>query len=410
MFEEGSHEHDQLMRASLDHCVKCTICETQCPVAAVTPLFSGPKYVGPQAERFRNGESVDSSLDYCSSCGICTLVCPQGVHIQEINSIARSAMKNEGRMPLRDQLISRTTLMGTAMAPVAPLANTALNVKPVRVVVEKVLGIHRNAPMPKVDKQTLSSWLKKRATPSKPATRGKLVYFHGCAASYFEVETGKKTIEVLEHIGYEVVVPKQGCCGLPLQSNGIFDTARKYVRKLVSDLRTAPHDLPIIASSTSCGGMLKREATEILGVKDPELLEVGTRMRDICEFLLDLHDAGDLPEDFRPNEITIPYHPPCQLGGHGIGTPATQLMELIPGVKVVESGVVCCGMAGTYGLKAEKYDIAMKVGAPLFEMVKRTNNDLAVCDSETCRWQIEQATDVRTVHPIWLIHKAYGLS
>ena len=75
MSDLHEHEHDMLRRASLDHCDKCTICETQCPVAAVTPLFSGPKYVGPQAERFRNGESVDHSLDYCSSCGICTLYC-----------------------------------------------------------------------------------------------------------------------------------------------------------------------------------------------------------------------------------------------------------------------------------------------------------------------------------------------
>ena len=43
------------VRASLDHCVKCTICETFCPYARVTPLFPGPKYVGPQAERFRTG-------------------------------------------------------------------------------------------------------------------------------------------------------------------------------------------------------------------------------------------------------------------------------------------------------------------------------------------------------------------
>jgi glycerol-3-phosphate dehydrogenase subunit C len=207
-----------------------------------------------------------------------------------------------------------------------------------------------------------------------------------------------------------VLVPKQGCCGLPLQSNGIFDTARKYVRKLVADLNKAGTDLTIIASSTSCGGMLKHEATEILGVKDTELLHMGARVRDICEFLLDLHDAGELPEDFAPQEITVPYHPPCQLRGHGIGTPATQLMELIPGVNVKESGVACCGMAGTYGLKTEKYDIAMKVGQPLFDMVRATNTDLAVCDSETCRWQIETATDVRTVHPIHLIHRAYGLS
>ena len=91
----AEHEFDfDTIRDSLDHCVKCTICESACPVTAVTPLFPGPKYVGPQAERFRDaGPSVDASLDYCSSCGICTLACPQGVHIAEINSQARAVMK-----------------------------------------------------------------------------------------------------------------------------------------------------------------------------------------------------------------------------------------------------------------------------------------------------------------------------
>ena len=50
---EGHDVLGDLMRGSLDHCVKCTICETFCPVSNVTPLFPGPKYVGPQAERFR---------------------------------------------------------------------------------------------------------------------------------------------------------------------------------------------------------------------------------------------------------------------------------------------------------------------------------------------------------------------
>lgn len=105
MVEALEHAKAQLTRATLDACVKCTICETQCPVVAVTPLFSGPKFVGPQAERFRDGDSVDHSLDYCSSCGTCTLVCPQGVQIAELNSQARAVMKAD-HMPLRDKLIS----------------------------------------------------------------------------------------------------------------------------------------------------------------------------------------------------------------------------------------------------------------------------------------------------------------
>ena len=399
----------QFARASLDHCVKCTICETQCPVAAVTPLFTGPKFVGPQAERFRHGESVDHSLDYCSSCGICTLSCPQGVKIAELNSQARAVMKAE-HMPVRDRLISRTTLMGKAMTPVAPIANAALGMKPLRTVIEKVVGIHRDAPMPTARTQTLAGWLKRRPKPTRPATRGALVFFRGCARGYFEVETSRKSIELLEHLGYEVIVPTQGCCGLAQQSNGLFDQATASVLALCDDLRAAGDGLTIVSSSGSCTGMLKHEAREIMGVEDPRLADVGSRIRDIMEFLLDLHEAGDLPTDFRPFEATVPYHAPCQLKSQGMGLPAVEVLRLIPGLTVVESGQACCGIAGTYGLKKEKYAIAQAVGRPLFDLVKATNPDLALCDTETCRWQIAQSTGVRTEHPISVIHQAYGLS
>lgn len=399
----------QVTRATLDHCVKCTICETQCPVLAVTPLFSGPKYVGPQAERFRHGESVDHSLDYCSSCGQCTLACPQGVQIAELNTQARAVMKKD-HMPLRDQLISRTTLMGTLMTPVAPVANKALELTPLRTLVEKVVGIHRDAPMPTAHLQTFQGWLKKRPPRTQPAPRGAVVFFHGCAGGYFEVETSKKSVEVLEHLGYEVLVPKQGCCGLAQQSNGLFDEATKAVLKLCDQLRSAGEELTIVTSSGSCAGMLKHEAHEILGISDPKLIDVGTRVRDISEFLLELYDAGELPTDFRRIDATVPYHGPCQLKSQGMGLPAVTLLELIPGLKVIESGVNCCGIAGTYGLKKEKYEIAQAVGKPLFDMIKESGSDIAVCDTETCRWQIAASSGVKTVHPMWLVHRAYGLS
>jgi glycerol-3-phosphate dehydrogenase subunit C len=76
---------------------------------------------------------------------------------------------------------------------------------------------------------------------------------------------------------------------------------------------------------------------------------------------------------------------------------------------VIENDATCCGVAGTYGLKAEKYDIAMDVGAGLFRQIEDARPDLAVCDSETCRWHIEKATGVRTVHPIEILHRAAGL-
>jgi len=264
--------------------------------------------------------------------------------------------------------------------------------------------------MPPAQTQTLQGWLKKRPAQKKAPTRGPVVFFHGCAGGYFEVETSRKSIEVLEYLGYEVIVPKQGCCGLAQQSNGLFDQASAAVLKLCDDLRGAGKDLTIISSSGSCTGMLKHEAHEIMGVSNEKLKDVGTRIRDMMEFLLDLHDAGELPTDFQAIDMTVPYHAPCQLKSQGIGQPAVEVLKLIPGLTVVESGAACCGIAGTYGLKKEKYEVAQAVGKPLFDMVKRTNPDLALCDTETCRWQIEQSSGVKTEHPIWMVHRAYGLS
>ncbi len=47
---------------------------------------------------------------------------------------------------------------------------------------------------------------------------------------HYELEVGKAIVAVLEHNGFEVILPEQNCCGLPMQSNGDFDGARRYAR------------------------------------------------------------------------------------------------------------------------------------------------------------------------------------
>lgn len=386
-----------------------------CPVAAVTDAFPGPKFVGPQAERYRHGLSVDSSIDYCSSCGTCTRVCPQGVKVAELNNQARAVMRAQGRqVSIRDRIIVNTTLMGQVMTPVAPLANAALDNQAIRTVVEKTVGIHREAPMPKAQKQSLQGWLKQRTprldTLVPAGSRGPIVFFHGCAGGFFEVETSKRAIELLEHIGYEVIVPTQGCCGLAAQSNGLYGQASASVQKLCEQLRAAGQGLTIVSSAGSCAGMLKHEAHEIMGVDSEELQDVSSRTLEISEFLRELNDAGQLPHEFRRIEAKVAYHAPCQVKGQNMGMPAIDIMELVPGFEVVESGKACCGIAGTYGVKKEKYAVAQAVGEPLFELVREVNPSMAVCDTETCRWQIEKSSGVTTVHPVWVLHAGYGLS
>jgi glycerol-3-phosphate dehydrogenase subunit C len=400
-----------LIRGSLDHCVKCTICETHCPYSNATSLFPGPKYVGPQAERFRTGEEVtpDASVDYCSSCGICTKVCPQGVHIAEINTRAKARLAEAEGVPLRNQLLGRPDKLGALGTPVAPLANWTLANRPLRALAQKLLGIHKDAALPKFAGTTFQRWAKRHTAPAQ-ATK-EVVFFHGCGTNYYEPDLGEKTVAVLEHNGFKVTVPKQGCCGLPLQSNGIFPAGRAYSRRLAKHL--APHareGKTIVGVATSCTLMVKREAREILGLdEDPDVRVVSEHTYDICEFLLDLHDRGELRTDFQPVEEVVAYHAPCQQQGHNIGKPALDLFALVPGLETVEMHSHCCGIGGTYGLKEEKRQISLDVGADLFAQVREADATIVACDSETCRWHIEKETGVTNLHPVEILHRAYGL-
>ena len=406
---------------TLDLCLKCNICTTACPVMAVTDLFPGPKYVGPQAERFRapGQPSPDLSVDYCSGCRVCNMVCPAGVKIAELNARARAVMVQQGKVAmikrLRNNVLARAAFLGAVAQPVAPLANVVMRLKPVRWLAEKTFGIARQAPFPSFSHEKFSTWFRKHSLnpTSSPDQRGesrrKVVYFHGCSTQYYEPRVGKAAVSVLEANGFEVIVPRQNCCGLPLLSNGEFRAARNYHQSNVRSLvEYARQGIPIVGTSTSCTLTLKEEAPELLDMHDEATRLVAENTYDFNEFLLKLYDEGTLNLDFRPISLELPYHIPCQYRAHRLGKPGLEMLSLIPGLKVVDGGHTCCGIAGTYGYKAEKYDIAMAVGEPLFEWVKGYGAPFVVCDSETCRWQITHATELPVVHPVELLAAAYG--
>ena len=409
---------------SADACLKCNVCNTVCPVARVTDLFPGPKYVGPQAQRYRLATlaspgaspavpTPDRTVDYCSGCGMCSIACPAGVKIAEMNNRARGAMRAGHRPRLRDWLLGRTDLTGTLGTLTAPLANWSLHNRPFRWLVDRILGIDRRAPLPAFSgrpfRRRLGGRHRSADVSNAPPPERAVVYFHGCAANYYEPHVAEAALAVLERNGFEVIVPPQACCGLPLISNGLYAAARGQARGNLEVLAGyARAGYRIIGTSTSCTHTLKSEYREMLDLDDDDARVVADATWDICEFLLDLHDQGRLDTRFGELRETLPYHGPCQLRSHGIGFPALDLFALVPGLQAMDMDHDCCGIAGTYGLKREKYDIAMAVGRPLFEKIRATGAERAACDSETCRWQIEAATGARLRHPVEILAEAYA--
>jgi len=398
---------------TLDLCIKCNICTTACPVSAVTDLFPGPKYEAPQAGRFRHPDqpTVDKSVDYCSGCRVCNMVCPTGVKIAEINARARAEMVRHNSVPLvrrlRNNIIARAEVLGKIGQPIAPLSNAIFSFPPARVIAEKTLGIARDAPFPPFSRQRFTSWFK--SYHSDADSYREVIYFHGCSTQYYEPRVGRAAVHVLEANGFRVIVPPQNCCGLPLLSNGEFKSARKYHTNNVNNLiKYARKGIPIVGTSTSCTLTLKEEAPELLDMYDVDTQMVARNIFDLNEFLISLYENGNLNLNFQEINLTLPYHVPCQYRAHRIGYPGIRILQLIPGLKLELSDAACCGIAGTYGYKKEKYEIAMQVGQSLFEFIIDTESPLAVCDSETCRWQIKHATGIPTIHPIEILASAYG--
>src|SRR4029453_12706172 len=100
---------------------------------------------------------------------------------------------------------------------------------------------------------TFRSWSRSHKSP--PGTTRTVAYFHGCAAQEFEPEVGAAVVRVLERNGARVTFPKQGCCGLPLVSNGDFDAGRGYATRLVRKLRGAADHPGVLVGTPTFFGM-----------------------------------------------------------------------------------------------------------------------------------------------------------
>ena len=216
----------------------------------------------------------------------------------------------------RNKLLGRNELLGR-LGSIAPgFANFVLHNPISRKLAAALFGVAEKAPLPRWHHETLHRWLA-RTRNQRLRSQRKVVYFHGCATQYYEPFVGIAAILVLEHLGYEVIVPPQNCCGLPMLSNGEFGAAEGYHRRNVARLaKYVNAGFPIIGTSTSCTLTLKEEAPELLDLEsDEETRALKLATWDIFEWLRERLDHGHLPLDMRPliqtnQPFILPYHAP----------------------------------------------------------------------------------------------------
>jgi glycerol-3-phosphate dehydrogenase subunit C len=187
--------------------------------------------------------------------------------------------------------------------------------------------------------------------------------------------------------------------------NGDFKGAKKMALYNVPSLLNAIRSgSDIIFSSTSCGHMIKHEYSHLLSIPGAE--EVAEHIFDIFEFLRNLKESNGLNTHFKELSLKVAYFAPCHLRALGIGLPALEILRLIPGLKIDNIEVDCCGMGGTFGFKKEKYEISQEIGRDLAEAIDRLNPEIVVTDCEGCRMQIRHLTGLKVLHPIQILRDA----
>lgn len=386
-----------------DVCIRCATCTAVCPVARVTPRFPGPKQAGPGADRFRQPQdpSVDDWIDLCLGCHLCDTVCSAGVNASEMNLLAKAKRAEEKGMPLRDWLLTRLFRINILASVLCWIANPLMINRPFRWLLDALLGVDRRRDLPAYQTPSFRRWF--RFHP--PAKGPKVAYFYGCFTNVHEVEVGKATVDVLEANGFEVVLPPQDCCGIPLLGIGDLRGASRMGNKNISTLLASVRQgMDVVFTSTSCGLMIRHEYSRTLQL--PRAEELAARVFECGEFLRRLHTEGRLNTRFRRMPLRAAYFAPCHLRALDIGLPALELLRLIPGMQVLPVDVHCCGLAGLYGFRKEKFEISEEIGSDLGEAILALKPEVAVTECEGCRMQIRHLTGLPAVHPVMLLRDA----
>ncbi|WP_373099188.1 MULTISPECIES: anaerobic glycerol-3-phosphate dehydrogenase subunit GlpC [Pasteurellaceae] len=396
---------------SFESCIKCTACTAVCPVSRQNPFYPGPKQAGPDGERLRlkSAELYDEALKYCTNCKRCEVACPSDVKIGDIIVRARNSHLDRQHKPLmhklRDAVLSNTDLMGTMNTPLAPIVNAVTGLKATRFVLEKTLNISQHRSLPKYSFGSFRQWYRKQALERQRYYREKVVYYHGCYVNYNNPQLGKDLIRVLNAMDIGVLLlEKEKCCGLPLMVNGFPQRAKKQAEFNLAQLEKAviERELEVIGTSSSCTMNLRDEYRHILGMDNAK---VRSHVNIVTRYLYRLFNAGKQPQ-FKSMPLKIAYHTACHVDKAGWAPYTLEVLKHIPDLEIVMLPSQCCGIAGTYGFKAENYEVAQAIGNTLFENIERGGFDYVISECETCKWQIDMSTNTTCLHPITLLAMA----
>jgi len=364
-------------------------------------------------------------VEHCYLCDICYMtMCPYvpphewNIDFPHLMLRAKAVHFKTGQTRLRDRILTATDAVGkfAGIPIVAQMINASNRVKPLRKIMEKVVGIHADAILP----DFYSNNLRKRdkhihqvnLSPTPTAnTQGKVVLYLTCYGNRNAPDINEDLIRIFEHNQIPVkITEKERCCGMPKMELGDLESVREAKEVNIPMLaKLVDQGYDIVAPIPSCVLMFKQELP-LLFPDDAEVKKVQAAMYDPFEYLMLRHKDGQLNVNFKQPLGKISYHVACHLRVQNIGLKTRDILQLIPNT-TVDAIERCSGHNGTYAVKTETHIQSMKIGKPVVDKVKKTDPDYYGSDCPMAGHQIQNGLqgDKKPMHPMSLLRKAYGI-
>ncbi|MGA1619807.1 MAG: (Fe-S)-binding protein, partial [Pirellulales bacterium] len=340
--------------------------------------------------------------------------CPSNVDMARLKAEWQQQLHDTRGVPLRSRLIAGSASSLRLAAGLAPWAyNLAVTAPGISHLVKWTMGFAPGRWLPPVAQTTLRRWHQRRIkVKNRPATaHGRVHLFVDEFTDTLDVPVGIAAVELLEALGYEVMLPEHVDSGRAQISKGLLREAR--------DLATRNVEL-LAGCVTAEEPLIGLEPSAILGFRDeypdlvPEALALKARSLAANTLLIDEFLAREIergrvtPAAFTTDTKKILLHGHCHQKALASLEPTRQLLSLPANyaVEVIPSG--CCGMAGSFGYEREHFDVSMQIGElVLFPAVRAAAADtLLAAPGTSCRHQIKDGTSRVARHPIEILRAA----
>ena len=370
-------------------------------------------------------------VDQCYMCDLCYMTkCPYtpphewNLDFPHTMLRAKAIKFKKGEVGKAEQFLASTDKHGSlaGIPIVVQAANAVTKTKPARALMEKALDVDKDAWLPALATTKFRSDAVDNMTPAVvdgERTPGKVAIFATCYVNYNEPGIGHDLLKILAHndIPY-VIVEKEQCCGMPKLELGDLDAvAQSQAANIPVLAKYAKDGYAILSAVPSCTLMFKQEIP-LMFPDDADTQLVKGAMWDPFEYLMARKRDGFLKTEFPQPLGNISYQIPCHGRVQNIGRKTEEMLKMIPetALNTIER---CSGHAGTYGVKKQHHQTAMKIGKPVFKAMANMKDgakpDFISSDCPLGGHHIAQGFQVNgevvptLAHPLRLVRKAYGL-